>query len=498
MPLFNKNIEHELFNLRLKNNKPMTELQFFAAEIAAWEHSAARLEMLDGNRYYAGDHDILGRKRMAIGKDGEKVEVKNLQNTKIVDNQYAKHVDQKKNYLLGKPITFETDNETYAEELKSVLGKKFMRTLKNAGLDALNTGISWLYPYYNDEGKLDFRFFSGSEILPFWKDAAHTKLDCACRLYFVETYFGREKKYVKKVNIFKADGMYSYIFENGLLKPDPDAPSEKESYITSVSARGKENGFNWVRIPLIPIKYNSKEIPLIRRARSLQDAINELRSDFVNNMEEDIHSTILVLKNYEGQDLGEFRQNLATYGAVKVRSVEGVQGGVDTLEIEVNSENYKTVLEMLKSALIENMRSFDGKDERLKGTPNQMNIQSLYMDIDLDANDTETELQAAFEEILWFVNQHLANTGAGNYEGLAVNVIFNRDTLVNEAEAIENCGKSVGIISNETIVAQHPWVADPQKELEKVKKQQTEEQQNDPYRSAFENSRQGDNPNEEE
>lgn len=498
MLLFKKDIEHELLSARLKENKPMTEPQFFAAEINAWEHSAARREMLDGERYYAGDHDILRRRRTAIGKDGEPVEIKNIPNNRIVDNQYAKHADQKKNYLLGKPITFETDNDIYAEELKRIFGKKFMRTFKNAGLDALNTGIAWLYPFYDEEGKLEFKRFSGSEILPFWRDAAHTKLDCACRLYAVETYFGHEKRLIRKVNIFKSDGVYSYTFENGELLPDPDAPAEKVNYIISVDAKGNEVGFNWTRIPLIPIKYNSHEIPLIRRARGLQDAINELRSDFVNNMEEDIHTTVLVLKNYDGQDLGEFRQNLATYGAVKVRSVEGVQGGVDTLTIEVNSENYKTVLEMLKSALIENMRSFDGKDERLKGAPNQMNIQSLYMDIDLDANDTETELQAAFEEILWFVNQHLANTGAGNYEGVPVNVIFNRDTLVNETEAIENCGKSAGIISSKTIIAQHPWVTDPRAELEKVKAERDAEMQADPYRAAFENGKQGGEPNADE
>lgn len=474
MPLFKKNLEQELFTAQLKAGKPMTELEFFATELTHWEGSPQRAEMIDGDRYYNGAHDILKRKRTVIGKDGNAVEVKHLPNNKIVDNQYAKHVDQKKNYLLGKPITFESSKTDYVEKVKAILGKKFMRTLKNAGLDALNTGISWLYPYYNESGELVFKFFSGYEILPFWKDAAHTELDCACRLYIVETYIGSEKKLVKKVNIFKTDGLFTYIFENGVLTPDPDEPP-----VSYLSADDKKY-YNWERLPLIPIKCNAQEIPLIRRARSLQDAINRLRSDFVNNMEEDIHTTILVLKNYDGQDLGEFRQNLATYGAVKVRSVEGVQGGVDTLTIEVNAENYKTVLEGLKSALIENMRSFDGKDERLKGTPNQMNIQSLYMDIDLDANDMENELQAAFEEILWFINQHLANTGAGDYEGTEINVIFNRDTLVNESEAIENCGKSAGIISDETIIAQHPWVRDPQKEFEKVKAQDT-----DPYRNAF-------------
>ena len=56
-------------------------------------------------------------------------------------------------------------------------------------------------------------------------------------------------------------------------------------------------------------------------------------SDFVNNMEEDVRNTVLVLKNYDGQDLGEFRRNLTTYGAIKVRTVEGTDGGVDSLEI---------------------------------------------------------------------------------------------------------------------------------------------------------------------
>lgn len=492
MFFYNRNIEQVLLTEKLKAGKAMTELQFFAAELTKWETSPARKEMIDGDRYYHGDQDILKRKRTAIGKDKKPIELKMLPNNHIVDNQYAKHVDQKKNYLLGKPVTFRSDKTEYAEKVGKVLGKAFMRMLKNAGCASLNTGIAWLHPYINDKGELEFKFYSGYEILPFWKDAAHTKLDCACRLYPVETYYGTEKRVIKKVNIFKPDGLYTYFFENNTLIPDPE--NAKTSYLTYTKANGATKKYNWERIPLIPIKYNAQEIPLIRRGRQIQDAINLLRSDFVNNMEEDINSTVLVLKNYDGTDLEEARANLAAYRMIKVRTHESVSGGVDTLRIEVNSENYKTVLESLKSALIENMRSFDGKDDRLKGSPNQMNIQSLYMDIDLDANDMETELQAAFEEIIWFVNQHLANTGEGDFEGTDIDVIFNRDILINETEAIENCGKSSGIISDETIVAQHPWVTDPQKELEKVQSQREEEQQADPFRTVFEK---GLNANEE-
>lgn len=483
MPLFKRPIEHELFNLRLKAGRPITELQFYAAELTAWEHSPERKEMLDGDRYYMGEHDILRRQRTAIGPDGQLMPVPNLPNNRIVDNQYAKHVDQKANYLLGQPISFDCENTEYVQRVSKVLGKRFMRVMRNAGIEMFNSGIAWLYPYYNRNNELAFRLFPGYEIMPFWADAAHTELDSALRLYPVEVYYGHEKKIVKKVDIFTLEGVRTYIFENGELTPDPD--SAKQSYVV---VDGKP--LNWEHFPLIPLKYNAKEIPLIRRGRSLQDAINLLQSDFVNNMQEDVRNTILVLKNYDGQDLGEFRRNLMTYGAIKVRSVEGKDGGVDSLEIQVNSENYKTVLELLKKALIENLRSYDAKDDRLSGTPNQMNIQSMYCDIDLDANAMETELQAAFEEILWFVNTYLASVGLGSYDNEDINVIFNRDILINESEAIDNCTKSVGLISDDTIVAMHPWVDDPAAELERIKAQKEEAQNADPYRAAFEQAQQ--------
>ena len=205
-------------------------------------------------------------------------------------------------------------------------------------------------------------------------------------------------------------------------------------------------------------------------------------------MQEDSRNTILILKNYDGTNLGEFRRNLATYGAVKVRYDGETKGGVETLEITVNAENYKVILEIFKKALIENAMGYDAKDDRLSGNPNQMNIQSMYSDIDLDANEMETELQAAFEELLWFINVHLFNTGQGDFEGEEVQIIFNRDILINESEAIENCQKSVGILSDETIIGQHPWIDDPGEEMERLEKQREKEQgeleqgQYDPWR----------------
>ncbi len=467
--IFRYGIHGSAYRTALK--KDLNDKQFLEQEILRWKGSPERIMQVKGQLYYQNEHDILFRKRTVIGEDGKLQAVDNLPNNRLIDNQYGKMVNQKANYLLGQPFVIETNNDRYGELLKQVFDKKFMKILKNGGKAALNHGISWLYPYYTKDGKFSFRFFPGYEIFPIWEDSEHTVLAGAIRLYLVSGYEGVKPKIIEKVEVFDMQGIHCYILDGNVLIPDLTVDEQDCSY---VMADGKP--LNWAKIPLIPLKYNEQEIPLIKKVKSLQDGINVMLSDFENNMQEDARNTILVLKNYDGTNLGEFRKNLATFGAVKVRYDGETKGGVETLEISVNAENYKAILEIFKKALIENAMGYDAKDDRLSGNPNQMNIQSMYSDIDLDANDMETEFQAAFEEILWFVNAHLANTGQGNYENENVTVIFNRDILINETESIANCSASVGILSDETIVGQHPWVDDPQKELDRLKKQKEEEQ----------------------
>ena len=439
-------------------------------EILTWKASPDRLLQLKGAMYYDGMQDILTRKRTVIGEGGELQEVSNLPNNRIIDNQYAKLVNQKANYLLGQPFVVSSDNENFLECLKQIFNKKFMRNIKKAGKYMLNTGTAWIYPNYDSLGQLSFKVFPGYEILPFWEDDEKTRVRLAVRIYKTDEYTAAGRKTeVERAEVYTPQGVYRFILSGESLESDMINP-----YSTYVNV--ESDGYNWGRIPLIPFKYH-EGTPLLKRVKSLQDGINIMLSDFENNMQEDARNTILVIKNYDGQDLGEFRQKLALYGAVKVRSNDSEKGGVDTLEVKVNVDNYKAIIEIFKKALIENGMGYDAKDDRMSGNPNQMNIQSMYSDIDLDANDMETELQAAFEDLLWFVKAHLSNMGLGDFEDEEATITFNRDILINETEAIESCVKSVGILSDETIIEQHPWVDDVQKELERIKKQKEEQVQ---------------------
>ena len=456
-------------------------------EIKHFISSRKRETMITGEKYYLGYHDILKRKRQVIGENGELQDIDNLPNNKIVDNQYQKMVDQKNNYLLGQPFSIQTDNDTYARELEKIFNKNFRRILKNIGEDSLNQGIGWMFVYYNDKGELDFKRLPGYEVIPIWKDIEHTELDYAIRIYTTIQVDKNDKRaFIEHIEIYNQDGIYHFIYDGGKLTPDTDKPFENYFYVTKDD---KVTGYNWTKIPLIPFKRNNKEIPLIRNLKSLQDGINVIESNFLNQMEEDVRNTILVLVNYDGQNLASFRRNLAQYGAVKVKTVDGAPGDLKTLQIEVNADNYKAILDIFKKAFIENARGYDAKDDRLSNNPNQMNIQSIFSDIDLDANGTETEYQAAFEELLWFVNCYLETIGKGNFENEKVEIIFNRDMLVSESEIINNINNSQDL-SLKSRLANHPWVNDVNAELARIKEEKEEDMQMYPQ---FNNNNPNDN-----
>ena len=438
-----------------------SDIKYLEKILRKWLDSPNRKEQLLAEQYYSGDHDILRREKKVIGADGKLVKIDNVANNKLVDNQYRKLVDQKTNYVLGKPLTIATENDEYLKELGNVFTKAVHRQFRVLARYAVDGGIAWLYPHYDESGKWRLSVFPAYEICPVWKDKAHTELECAMR-YFTEEVFDKKgsTQIVHRVDLFTTHGITHFRYQGASLIPDENPHTD---YMTV-----GEQSYNWDELPIIPFKYNADEIPLIRNVKQLQDSLNQVLSDFQNNMEEDPRTSILVLKNYDGTNIPEFRQNLSTYGVIKVTTVDGVQGGVETLKVEVNAANYQAILMQLKRAIVENGRGFDAKEERMDGDPNQMNIESMYTDIDLDVNGMETEFQAGFEKLKWFIDKYLAHQGKVDYTEEPVEFIFNRDIFINEDAKIENCAKSVGIISNRTILARHPWVTNVEHELQQI------------------------------
>ena len=405
--------------------------------------------------------DILFRKRTAIGANGELIQVDNLPNNKIVDNLYKKIVDQKTNYLVSKSVTFLTElDEKLQNEIDKYFNYDFDILMKAICVDSLNCGIGWIYPYYDDKGNFKLKRFPPYEILPIWIDEEKTELELAIRFYDVKTYINGEFKICHKVEIYKRDGIKYYDFINNQLIPD--TTKESGAYF-----KVNNKAYNWGKIPLTAFKYNYSMIPLIRDLKTLQDVLNTALSDWQNNMQEDSRNSILILKNYDGENLGEFRQNLATYGAVKIRE----DGDVKLLKVEINTGQYKEFIEFIKKEMISVAKAYDAIDLRSGNEPNELQIKSVLNDIDMDANSMDIEFKHSLKRILWFFKADLANRNIGNFFNDDTEIIFNKDQITNESQVINDIKNSVGIVSHKTLLKNHPYVYD----VEQEEKQMQEE-----------------------
>ena len=203
----------------------------------------------------------------------------------------------------------------------------------------------------------------------------------------------------------------------------------------------------WEKVPFIGFKYNADEISLLKWIKPLIDDYDLNTSDTSNNLQ-DIPNSIKVVKNYDGTDKGEFTQNLATF---RTAFVSG-DGDMKTIETNMDVAAIDSHLNRLRKDIYEAGNGVDTQEISM-GNASGVALKFRYADLDTDTDDLAAEFTASLEEVLWFIKIDMLNKGAGDYLDLKVDIIFNTDMIINESETITDVGNSVGIISEETIIA---------------------------------------------
>lgn len=471
--IFDYNAQEHIDSILIKGKlSAMSIEQIINQEVSEWKLSEKRKWMLTGERYYRNKTDILERQRMAVGESGALEPVANLANNKLANAFTRKLVDQKVGYLLGKPLSVQTDDDQYAKLLNGFFDKAMMRRLQSIGKEAVNKGIAWMHVYYDENGVLSFKKMCSEEIIPLWRDEAHTVLDAIIRVYDVVVFEGTQRKTVTKVEWWDTKGVRRFVYNGIGLQSDVEAGEVGSHLFMDVEGQEEPASLNWQRLPFIPFKYNEEEQPLVELIKSLVDDYDRNKSDNSNNLE-DLPNSIYKVKNYGGADASSFRKNIAQYRVVFTNE----DGDVDTVNMEMNTEAYKTHMEIARKEIYEFGRGVDTTSDNFGGDKSGVALKFLYGDLDMDANMMETEFRASLEQLLWFINMHLYNTTKVDYSSEQVDFIFNRDIMINETQVIEDIKNSVGLLSEETLIANHPYVTDvnaekKRKEVEKERSMQ--------------------------
>lgn len=458
---------------------------FLYVNIDDFKKSKKLKEMRKAQEYYLGKHDISKKKRYWIDRKGVKREAEHVANNKLAHPYFTKLVNQKVNYVLSKEFTMQVDEDDkkameFRESCKAYFDKAFFRRLRIIGKQAIISGIAWLQVYYDNLGKLSFKRIPSEEVIPFWADAEHTVLEGLIRFYTITEYkVNGEKEKITKVEYYTIEGVWYYEVRDGKLvldlsKVTAENPVRGHFKSEEVDEKGKQVTVEraWNKIPFIAFKYNDEETSLLNYVKSLIDDYDNRTSD-ISDLIEDVPNSIRVVRGYGGGEKEEFSQNLATFRTVFVDE----NGGVDQLTSQADTKCTEAHLTRLKDDIYEAGNGVNIQKEALSATSG-VALKLRYADLDADCMAMANNFAASIEELCWFIQMDLsANVSEEEFEEIKFDILFNADGIINETDVIVNCKNSLGVISNETIVANHPWTTDLDKELERLEKQKEEERE---------------------
>lgn len=444
-------------------------IQIFMEE---FQSSKERKLMLTGEKYYLADNDI--KKRKMYRYDEQQRPVIDLQkpNNRLAHSFMHLFVEDKINYLLSRPYTISSDDTVYSGKVSGTLGNNFQRKFIKLGREASNKGIAWLMPYISSNGKFKAFVAPSEQCIPLWSDNEHEELDALIYFYDMDVYEGKLKKQVTKIEYMTPISIEYYVIEDGIIRVDSERylKLQPDGTYTEINDPGHffvdDIPMSWGRVPAIPFKNNDDEIPDVKFIKSLIDDYDKSRSDVSNTLDE-IRSVIFGLKGYGGQNLSEFMRDLSYYRAILLDEDGGLDVYNPTIDIAAAKEHFDT----LKDDIYSLGQAVDKSSDKIGNSPSGIALKFLYSGLDLKCNSMESNFQWAFGELMYFVNKYWEVTGQDTFKDEDISIVFNRDIQINETEVVTNCANSKGIISDKTIIENHPFVTDAVQEMKQIEEE---------------------------
>lgn len=434
------------------------------------------------DRYYRNQSDVLyGPKK----EDEEGHPLRNADN-RIPRNFHGLIVNQKAAYAFTTPPTFDIGSSKANAEILKALGDEYKKECMELCVNAANAGVAWIHYWTNAENEFEWAVIESKQIVPIWNKSAKQKLIGALRVYTeidetdgksytIYEYWNKEECQVYRR--LQADVGYDNLTDYAIF----ENPTTGE--LVSEYSHGMEE------IPFIPFFNNNIKSSDLDNIKPLIDVYDKVFSGFINDLE-DVQELIFVLSGYGGTDLNGFLQDLKKYKVIKMDSDEGA--GVSTLNIEIPIEARNSVLDATRKAIFEQGQGFDPRPENF-GNQSGEALKFMYSLLEMKTGLMETEFQLGFAKLVRAIC---------NFKNIKCDNIvqtWTRTCIKNEQEQAAICKDSVGIISQKTILKNHPFVEDVEAELKQLKKENEEKTQNaDIYQQMFTKKSNEDDDNEDD
>ena len=412
--------------------------------------------------YYRNETDIMFP---PLKEEQEKKEkpLRNADN-RIPFNFHGLLVNQKASYMFAASPIFDLGNKDANKKLTQFLGDKYPKVCKDLCIEASNCTVAWLHVWKDGKGAWKYAVVPAEQIIPVWTSDLEKELSGVFRSYQSideetgDRYTVYEYWNDKECTAYrlKAGDELDQLIPYQMFLVDPELCEYSDCYQHGVG-----------EVPFFPFFNNNIDTDDLKNIKPLIDTYCKVFSGFVNDLE-DIQEVIFVLTNYGGADLGQFLRDLKDYKAIQIESDgDGDHSGVSTLTIELPVDAREKLLEITRKCIFEQGMGID-PDPQNFGNSSGVALQFLYSLLEQKAGLQETEFKLGFGRFI----RCICRLNNIQIKDDTIVQTWTRTSVKNDQELSQIATQSKGVISDETIVAHHPWVEDPEKEMELLKAQE--------------------------
>ena len=410
---------------------------------------------IDAQNYYEGENTTILNRIPYIFTENGKIEDFTVANNQVPTNFLNYIVTQEASTLLSNGL--QTD-----DNIKDGLGGgKFDILLMRMALYALVDGVAWSYNYISADGKSQFKtdIWRGTEFIPFF-DEMNGVLRAGIRFYQISP---ERPIYIE---LYEEDGLTKFSItkekSTGKEVRKVNKVAEKKGYNIKIKKDilGEQivDEFNWSVLPINPLYASEIKKSVFTTAfKAKNDLYDIILSDFGNTLE-DSRDVYWVLKNYDGQNLGEFIEQYKKFKAIKVF---GEDGDAKPQTIDIPYEARETALKMLEAMIYKEAMALD--TSTLTGSSLNTTAIKASMDaLNKKVDKFEWQVINLVENV---IGLYLEWVNKPNEE---YNINFIRSGLVNDTEIIDNLMKVREEISDETFYNNLPLIEDTELEIERM------------------------------
>lgn len=426
-------------------------------EFVRRHHNGAvpRLTKLDA--YYRGEHDILHRSKM-----------ERLSNNRLVCN-HAKHItDMASGYLVGNPITYQSEADISALTDWLCLADAETADMDIAK-DASIFGRAYELVYMSDEPsptpRLSVRDPRGAFVV--YDDTVERRPVFGVYYYPVYTVRGELKGY--RVNWYTDGEQRVFSTDTGF-----GAVREPAAYANPFGA-----------VPLVEYSNNEEQQGDFEQVISLIDAYNVLQSDRVNDKEQFVAAILLI----KGQVLGDSdAEESAAYKALKAYGILELDA---TSSAEWLTRTFdETSVEVLRRALEEDIHRFSGvpclDDENFSGNVSGVAMRYKLLGFEQLTKIKERYFRAGLKRRMELFDRMLETKGGPAVDINQIDITFTRNLPVNELEQADIVQRLDGLVPREILLSILPFIKDPTAAADALKEEKKENARN--MRDTFGNS----------